>query len=143
MITVYSGQTATYYPNLQPSPPAPRNTGTVSVTSNPTHASIYVDGTYYGQAPMTVTLYPGSHSFRLTLPGYNDFTTTLYVNANTNQKLNADMSPAIYGTVAITSMPGASVFMDSSPGTSPHQAHSPSTIFPWEPPLQGHCIRVQ
>jgi hypothetical protein len=114
MITVYSGQTASYYPVLQQSPPSPHDTGTVSVTSNPSAALIYVDGNYQGKAPLTVTLYPGSHSFRLTLPGYDDFTVTMYVNANTNQKLNAIMSPAVYGTVAISSLPGASVFMDSN-----------------------------
>ncbi len=122
MITVYSGQTATYYPNLQSSPQPPRNTGTVSVTSNPSAALVYVDGSYQGKTPLTVTLYPGSHSFRLSLPGYNDYSTTVYVNANTNQKLNAVMSSAAYGTVTITSMPGAKVFIDSNAyGTIPPQ----------------------
>jgi PEGA domain len=114
LINVYAGQTATYYPTLQPSPPAPRSTGTVSVTSNPDHAQIYVNGNYQGKAPLTITLYPGSHSFRLTLSGYSDYTATVYVNANTNQKLNANMAPAMSGTVAITSLPGAMVFMDSN-----------------------------
>ncbi len=91
IISVYAGQTAPYYPVLQPSPPAPRSTGTVTVTSNPDHALLYVDGTYQGKVPLTVTLYPGSHTFRLTLPGYNDYTATVYVNANTNQNLNAVM----------------------------------------------------
>jgi hypothetical protein len=120
LINVYSGQTATYYPTLQPSPPPPRSTGTVSVTSNPNNALIYVDGSYQGKAPLTVTQYPGSHTFRLSLPGYSDYTTTVYVNANTNQNLNAVMAPAIFGTVSITSLPGASVFMDSNAqGTIP------------------------
>ena len=114
LINVYSGQTATYYPVLQPSPPAPRSTGTVSVTSSPDHALIYADGNYQGKAPLTVTLYPGSHSFRITLPGYSDYTATVYVNANTNQKLNANLATAVIGTVAITSLPGAGVFMDSN-----------------------------
>ena len=38
LINVYAGQTAPYYPTLQPSPPSPHSTGTVSVTSNPDHA---------------------------------------------------------------------------------------------------------
>jgi hypothetical protein len=114
IIYVYTGQTATYYPTLQPSPPPPRSTGTVTVTSNPDHALIYVDGSYQGKGPLTVTLYPGSHTFRLSLTGYSDYTTNVYVNANTNQNLNAIMTPAVYGTVAITSMPGATVYMDST-----------------------------
>ncbi|MCK9631098.1 MAG: PEGA domain-containing protein [Methanoregula sp.] len=114
VLSVYAGQTATYYPVLQPSPPAPRSTGTVSVSSNPSGALIYVDGSYQGKTPMTVTLYPGSHMFRLSLAGYTDYTSTLYVNANSNQNLNADLTPAVYGTAQVTSLPGASVFIDSN-----------------------------
>jgi len=114
IVNVYAGQTATYYPTLQPSPPPPRSTGTVKVSSSPDHALIYVDGTYQGKAPLTITLYPGSHAFRLSLTGYSDYTTNVYVNANSNQNLNAIMTPAVYGTVAITSLPGATVYMDSS-----------------------------
>ncbi|MDP3562923.1 MAG: PEGA domain-containing protein [Methanoregula sp.] len=139
LINVYAGQTAPYYPTLQPSPPAPRSTGTVSVTSNPDHASIYVDGSYQGKAPMTVTLYPGSHSVRLTLPGYNDYTATVYVNANTNQKLYANMATAIYGTVAITSMPGANVFMDSN---AQGQIPSSGTLTLYNIPMGNHLFKV-
>lgn len=114
LINVYTGQTATYYPNLQQSPPAPRSTGTVSVTSTPNAALVYVDGNYQGKAPLTVTLYPGSHNFRLSLPGYNDYTTSVYVSANSNQRLNAVLSTAVFGTVSISSMPGATVWMDSN-----------------------------
>jgi len=114
LVTVNAGQTAFYSPVLQQSPQPSRNTGTVYVTSNPGNALIYVDGAYQGKAPLTVTLYPGSHTFRLTLSGYNDYTTTVYVNGGTSQNLNAIMSPAVYGSVAITSMPGATVYMDSN-----------------------------
>jgi hypothetical protein len=114
IVTVYAGQTVTYYPQLQPSPPPPRPTGTVYVTSNPNAAQVYVDGKYQGKAPLTVTLYPGNHNFRLSLSSYNDYTASVYVNEGTAQNLNAMMTPAIYGTVFIISMPGASVFMDSN-----------------------------
>jgi hypothetical protein len=114
LINVYTGQTATYYPNLQQSPPAPRSTGTVSVTSVPNAALVYVDGNYQGKAPLTATLYPGSHSFRISLPGYNDYTSSVYVTANTNQKLNAVLNTAVFGTVSISSIPGATVWLDSN-----------------------------
>jgi hypothetical protein len=114
LINVYTGQTATYYPNLQQSPPAPRSTGTVSVTSSPNAALVYMDGDYQGKTPLTVTLYPGSHSFRMSLPGYNDYSTSVYVSANTNQKLNAVLNTAVFGTVSVSSMPGATVWMDSN-----------------------------
>nr|WP_320162481.1 PEGA domain-containing protein [uncultured Methanoregula sp.] len=114
LVTVNVGQTAFYSPVLQQSPQPSRSTGTVSVTSSPDHALVYVDGVYQGKAPLTVTLYPGSHTFRLSLSGYNDYTTTVYVNGGTSQALSAIMSPAVYGSVAITSMPGATVYMDSN-----------------------------
>jgi len=114
LIDVYSGRTATYYPNLQQSPPAPRSTGTVVVTSSPGTALVYTDSTYQGKTPLTATLYPGTHTFRISLAGYNDYTNSLYVSANSNQKLNAQLTPAISGTVAVSSMPGASVWMDSN-----------------------------
>ena len=114
LVNVYAGQTASYYPNLQPSPPSPRQTGTVSVTSSPEYALVFVDSNYQGKAPLTVTLFPGSHTFRLTLSGYNDYTTSVYVNGGTAQNLNTVMTPAVYGSVSITSTPGATVYLDSN-----------------------------
>jgi len=119
-VTVYAGSTAPYYPVLQQSPTPSRPTGSVSVTSQPGAALVYVDGNYQGKAPLTVTLYTGSHNFRLSLSGYSDYSQTVYVNTNTNQQLNAIMTPAVYGTVAVTSMPGATVAMDNAAqGTIP------------------------
>ena len=114
ILSVYAGQTTGYYPVLQPSPPPPRSTGTVTATSNPTGALIYADGAYQGKTPLTVTLYPGTHAFRLSLAGYSDYSANVYVNANSNQNLNAIMAPAVSGTVAVTSLAGANVFMDST-----------------------------
>ena len=120
VITVYAGQTATYYPVLQPSPQPPRNTGTVTIYSNPSGAQVYVDGNYQGKTTMTVTLYPGSHTFRLSLNGYSDYVTTVYVNAGTSQTINVVMPPGSFGTVKVVSLPGAMVAMDSAQqGTIP------------------------
>lgn len=139
LINVYAGQTATYYPTLQPSPPAPRSTGTVSVTSNPDHAQMYVDGNYQGKTPLTVTLYPGSHSFRLILSGYSDYTATVYVNANSNQNLYANLVPAIFGTVSVTSLPGATVFMDSN---SQGQISPSGSLTLYNVPSGNHLFKV-
>lgn len=139
LINLYSGQTATYYPNLQPSPPPPRSTGTVTVTSNPNAALIYTDGNYMGKAPMTITLYPGSHTFHMILPGYNDYTTSVYVTANTNQRLDAAMTTAAYGTVTIASIPGSTVWMDSnSQGSVPQSG----TLTLYNVPGGNHIFKV-
>jgi hypothetical protein len=113
IIYVYAGQTASYYPVLSQSP-QPRQTGTVYVTSNPNYASVNVDGTYYGKTPLTVSLYPGSHQIVVSLSGYNDYSTNVGVTAGQSQNLPVTLSTAIYGSFAITSVPGANVYMDSA-----------------------------
>lgn len=112
LVTVYSGQTATYYPVLQSSP-QPRQTGSVYITSSPSSASVYIDGSYYGKTPMTVSLYPGSHQVVLKLAGYNDYSTSVWVNAGQTQSLPVTMSTAIYGSITVNTVPYAKVYMDS------------------------------
>jgi hypothetical protein len=48
------------------------------------------------------------------MSGYNDYTTNVYVNAGQAQNLPVTLTPAIFGSVVITSMPGATVYMDSN-----------------------------
>ncbi|MDP2798093.1 MAG: PEGA domain-containing protein [Methanoregula sp.] len=115
LINVYAGQTAPYYPTLQQSPPPPRSTGTVYAKSSPGGAQVYVDGTYNGVTPVTLTLYPGNHNIVLKQSGYNDWSTTVYVTAGSSQTINPDLTPAIFGSISIGSAPaGASVYMDSA-----------------------------
>lgn len=113
IITVYAGQTANYYPVLQQSP-QPRQTGTVDVITVPDKASVYVDGTYYGKTPLTVTLYPGGHTVLVRLAGYNDYSTNIMVNAGQSQQISVTLSTAIYGSITVNSVPGAKVYMDST-----------------------------
>jgi hypothetical protein len=115
LINVYAGQTASYYPTLQLSPPPPRSTGTVYVKSSPSGSQVYADGTYYGLTPVTLTLYPGNHNIVLKQSGYNDWSTTVYVTAGSSQTINPSLISAIFGSISIGSAPaGASVYMDSA-----------------------------
>ena len=113
LVNVYAGQTAPYYPTLQQSP-QPRQTGTVYVTSLPSHASVYADGGYYGTTPLTITLYPGTHQIVVKETGYNDYSTSIWVAAGQAQNLQATMTTATQGTVVISSVPGATVYIDSN-----------------------------
>lgn len=114
-INVYAGQTAAYYPVLQPSPPAPHDTGTVTVKSSPSAAQVYVDSNYMGKTTITLTLYTGNHNIAVTYPGYNTWSSNVYVGAGTSQTVMAQLTTAVYGTFTITSAPaGASVYMDSN-----------------------------
>ena len=55
--------------------------GTVSITSDPEGASIFVDSVGHGAAPVIVKLPPGKHSFQLVMNGYKDWTSEVEVRA--------------------------------------------------------------
>jgi len=86
----------------------------VYVTSTPSQTSVWTDGTYYGTTPLTVTLYPGTHQIVVKDTGYNDYTTNVVVTTGQTQNLPVTLSTATQGTVVVTSLPGAAVFMDSN-----------------------------
>jgi hypothetical protein len=116
--TVYvnPGQTIGYYPTLQPSPPPPRDTGTVTIRSTPSGAQAYVDSGYRGVTPVTVSLYTGNHNVQVRLAGYNDYTTTVYVTGGSSQTVNPALTSATAGMLTISGTPaGAQVFVDSNP----------------------------
>jgi hypothetical protein len=112
-VNVNSGQTSYTNAILQPVV----STGTLSVSSSPSGAAVYVDGSYRGVTSTTVgNLVPGSHSVLLTKAGYQDWTGTASISAGATTYLNPvlvqDPQPQ-YATVSISSSPsGASVYGD-------------------------------
>jgi len=110
-VNVNNGQTAYINAVLQPTV----TTGTLSVSSSPSGAAVYVDGSYRGVTSTSVgNLVPGSHSVRLTLAGYQDWNGAVSISAGTttylNPTLTVDQQPT-YATVSITSNPpGANVY---------------------------------
>jgi hypothetical protein len=121
------GETETVYITLNPVPtPAPATTGTLSVTSSPSGAKVYVDGSYYGRTPQTISgMNPGSHGIQVSLDGYQSWSGTSTVRAgevtNTYAKLTAQPS---YGSVYVSTSPsGANVYLDGI-----YKGQSPRTI---------------
>jgi len=112
-VNVNTGQTSYTNAILQPVV----STGTLSVSSSPSGAAVYVDGSYRGVTSTTVgNLVPGSHSVLLVLAGYQDWTGTASISAGVTTYLNPvlvqDPQPQ-YATVSISSSPsGASVYGD-------------------------------
>ena len=112
-VNVNKGQTAYVNAILQPE----STTGTLSVSSSPSGAAVYVDGIYHGVTSTTVgNLIPGSHSVRLSKAGYLDWTGSVSISAGSTTYLDPslvkDQQPQ-YATVSITSNPaGASVYGD-------------------------------
>jgi len=112
-VSVNEGRTAYVNAVLQPVV----TTGTLSVSSSPSGAAVYVDGIYQGVTSTTVgNLVPGSHSVRLTKAGYQDWTGSVSISAGSTTYLNptlvVEQQPQ-YATVSISSNPsGASVYGD-------------------------------
>ncbi|MEM5777527.1 MAG: serine/threonine-protein kinase [Candidatus Aenigmatarchaeota archaeon] len=94
-------------------------TGTISISSNPSGAKVYINNSYKGITPINVTLKEGKYNVKLTKEGYMD-----YINNNVsvvaNKKLSLECSLIKIKEEAegeyfvhITSTPvGASVYLD-------------------------------
>ncbi|NMB79007.1 MAG: PEGA domain-containing protein [Methanomicrobiales archaeon] len=81
--TVESGKTTEVTATLLPL----QQTGTLTVISTPPGASVYLDGTYLGSAPLTVPAAAGSHTVRVSQAGYSDQTVTVSVVKDQNLPL--------------------------------------------------------
>ena len=69
-------------------------TGSISVTSSPGGAQVYIDNVYRGVTPLTLDGIPtGTHQVRLALAGYNDYSTTVELGAGSTSSVSASLSP--------------------------------------------------
>jgi PKD repeat protein len=101
-------------------------TGTLTVYTTPSGATVYVDLIYQGTTPLTIPhLAPGSHPVRLTLTGYTEYSGPVIITSDQIYPLNIQLtqseSPSTTGSLAVTSTPsGASITVDSvAKGTTP------------------------
>jgi len=102
--SVKAGETKRINVNLQ------QATGSISVTSSPSGASVYLDGSPKGKTPKTITgVSAGSHTIKLLKSGYKDSTRTTSVKAGETKRINVNLQQAT-GSISVTSSPsGASV----------------------------------
>jgi PEGA domain len=63
-------------------------TSTVTFTSDPSGAEIYIDGRFMGQTPSTITMLPGSHAIVLKAAGRKNWQRELDVLKNSQVALN-------------------------------------------------------
>ncbi len=123
-------------------------TGSVSVSSSPPGASVYLDESYQGvtqQAnPLDLTgIMPGTYTVRLVLVNYQEFSTPVTVQAGRTVFVNAEMTPAPNpsetGTLQINSEPqGANVFLDNA-----YRGITPLTISSIEIGSHNLLVRLQ
>lgn len=105
--------------NQIPSP----TTGTVSVSSTPGGAYIYLDGSYEGVTPYSGSYIihnvgAGSHTVRLSLSGYKDSTVPVNVQGGGVATVSVPLNPTTpvtdTGTLEISSNPtGANVYINN------------------------------
>lgn len=114
-VRVNSNQRSEFYANLQKTP-IHKDHGYISVSSSPSGAQLYVDGTYRGTTPATVTEYPGSHPVVLKLSGYHDYSQTVSVTAGATNYISTVLSPVTRsGYIKIYSQPGdANIYLDGT-----------------------------
>ncbi|SCL75677.1 hypothetical protein L21_1586 [Methanoculleus chikugoensis] len=70
------------------------STGSISVTSSPSGAEVYVDNVYKGITPLNLDgIATGTHAVRVALGGYGDWSTTVQVGAGSTASASASLSP--------------------------------------------------
>jgi len=90
-VGVNPGETAAVSAELVPK--ATPTTGTISVSSEPSGANVYLDNAYKGVTPVTIPDVPtGTHTVELKLDGYSDWTTNVEVTSGSSQSLSAVMA---------------------------------------------------
>lgn len=98
------------------------STGSLSVTSSPSSANLYIDGSYKGLTPLTVSsLSIGNHVVIVNKTGYDTYSETKYISEGSNS-LNVTLTPVIVsnqtnqtGSLSVTSSPSsADLYIDDS-----------------------------
>ncbi|MEN6342010.1 MAG: PEGA domain-containing protein [Methanospirillum sp.] len=114
-VQVNSGQTAQATLTLNRVSPS---VGAVHITSVPSTADIYLDGAYRGSTPLTIgNLATGSHAVILRRSGYQEYSTTVTISANSVTELPVTLAvqPSTTGSVDVVSYPAsAAVYLDGA-----------------------------
>jgi hypothetical protein len=119
VVSVTGGSSQVVTATLSPIPVA--TTGWIEVSSKPSGATIYLDGVVKGLTPAQGVktldgVTPGDHAVKLQLTGYQDYTTTVSVRADTTSSVTATLTAVSVasGTLSVATSPGgANVFVDN------------------------------
>jgi len=112
-VTITAGQTTTVSYTLAPVP----TTGSISVSSTPTGAGVWLDGVDQQTSTNTILANkaPGTHTLRLTKSGYNDEIHSVIVTTGQTTTVSYPLTPQTSGTgsISVSSTPiGAEVWLD-------------------------------
>lgn len=117
-VSVRANQTARISASLQ----SVRRTGSVSFTSTPSGADVYVDGNSVGRTPSgRISFDEGTYTARFVLTGYQDTNVQFTVTSGDSRRVDGTLSRA-EGTLQVqANVGGAAVFIDGRQvGTIPN-----------------------
>jgi hypothetical protein len=78
-------------PAARPSGDFPNGVATITVSSNPDGADIYVDDSFIGNAPATLKLIVGKHTIKVTMAGFKDWSREIAALAGAEAHLAASL----------------------------------------------------
>jgi hypothetical protein len=111
--------------------------GFISIMSEPSGASVYLDGTYMGKTPNSLDdVVSEPHTIKLTKSGYNSKTLAVSLSPGGVENIRESLEP-LTGSVSVSSDPcGANVYLDGA-----YEGMTPKTI---SGVLPGpHTIRLE
>ena len=107
-------------------------TGILTVNSNPTGASVYINDTYKGKTPFKVSLSKGNYKVTLKKEGYLDYSTTVKIEENKETTINVTLAKLQNGTLIVQSTPsGAEIYLNGkdSGHKTPYTLQLPQGIY--------------
>lgn len=103
-----------YYNVARPGSNQVQETGDLQIESNVRGAIVYVDGRQVGNTPTTITnLTPGSHTVRVTAPGYTEYSGTVTIRSNQRTSLDVSLRRELRsGNVSVNTNVAADVYLN-------------------------------
>ncbi|HNZ25768.1 MAG TPA: PEGA domain-containing protein [Spirochaetota bacterium] len=83
----------------------------LSVSSNISGADVYINNQPYGKTPLNVSLPSANYNVTVKLAGYTDFASN--VTLNSNQNINANLTPSSYTLSVSSNIAGADVYINN------------------------------
>ncbi len=97
--------------------PLPPGQATLFVDSSPQGAEVYLDGSFQGRTPLTLTPRPGRHEVEVRLSGYRPYRIAVNLSPGQEVRVFAELVPERrMGTLFVDSSPGgAEVYVEGQP----------------------------
>jgi hypothetical protein len=86
----------------------------LSISSNPSNASVYINNSYYGKTPMNITLMENNYSLEIEKSGYVNYTETINLNRDISRNITLTPDMKNYNLNLKSNPNGASVYLNNT-----------------------------